>query len=207
MSRATLWALLLLVALGAPSASAQQARCAAALARIAPQACAEPGFLGLWQTMDMLERADAQPSRARFEATLRVCRGVPGSDPLPCLERRIWKRISDLARAGDPASAVGRYLGPEGRAVALWPADAAGYTRVRISLPLPSDRGCALTLETWRLRGEQTFVGERMPGEPASFCDFKLRRIGRDVVVAGDRLCRATCAPDVDYAGRYRLQR
>jgi hypothetical protein len=37
--------------------------------------------------MDMLERADAQPSRARFEATLRVCRGVPGSDPLPCLER------------------------------------------------------------------------------------------------------------------------
>jgi hypothetical protein len=206
MSRAGLVALAALLWCAAPTALAQ-AGCAQSLARIAPQACAQAGFTDLWRTMDGLERADTQPSRARFETILRVCRGVAGSDPLPCLERRLWGRIAHLARAGDPASAVGRYLGPDGRAVALWPADAAGYTRIRVSLPQPNDRGCALNLETWRLRGEQTFVGERTPGDTASYCDFKLRRIGRDVVVAGDALCRAACAPDIDYAGRYQLQR
>lgn len=206
MSRLCALAFVGFVGLCAPAAIAQ-APCAAAVSAIAPQACGQAEFANLWATMDALERADLKPSRARFEQTLRVCRGVAGSDPMPCLERRVWGRIAALARAGEATSAVGRYLGPAGRAVALWPSSEAGYTRIRISVPQASDRACALELETWRVRGELTFVGERSPGVRASFCDFKLRRIGRDVVVAGDALCRAACAPDVDYAGRYSLQR
>jgi hypothetical protein len=201
------WVAFLLVALGVSAPAVAQSSCAQALARIAPQACVAPDFLSLWATMDRLEQPAGAPLRGRFERTLKVCRGVAGSDPMPCLERRVWGRIAELARARDAESAVGRYLGSMGRAAELPPASAGGYTRIRIALPQPNDRQCAIALDTWRLRGEQTFVGERIPGAPSSYCDFKLRRIGRDVVIAGAALCRAACAPDVDYAGRYRLQR
>ncbi|MFZ4071946.1 MAG: hypothetical protein ACOYJ6_17810 [Caulobacterales bacterium] len=201
------WVAFLVAALGAAAPALAQSSCAQALTRIAPQACTQPPFLSLWATMDALEQNTTALLRGRFERTLRVCRGVAGSDPMPCLERRVWARIAELGRARDADSAVGRYLGPAGRAVELLPASADGYTRIRISLPQPNNRQCAIDLDTWRLRGEQTFVGERAPGDPSSYCDFRLRRIGPDVVIAGAALCRAACAPDLDYAGRYHLQR
>jgi hypothetical protein len=183
--------------------SPAQAQCAAVLARVAPQACTEPSFANLWAQLDRLETPAVAATRARFERVLRVCRGLPGSDPMPCLERRVWLRIAELARSSDSASSVGRYLGPAGQAVEIWPPDAVGYTPVTIRMPQPQDRTCTLDLTMWRLRGELTFVGELRSGDPASYCDVRLRRIGGQVILGGQAQCRAVCAPDADYRGEY----
>jgi hypothetical protein len=174
--------------------------------------CGDAEMEALWVRLNGLETEATAPERQAFNGNIQTCLtpGKPADAAAQaCIKRRLWARLTALAKAVDPAALTGRYLvdGSTLQGEARILEDGAGYAQVRLETQnARAGQLCVLSVKAWRSQNELAWQGELQPGDMSSICDLSMRRIGRDLIVASDTRCTLACGPEVDYAVRYRLQ-